>query len=207
MTGLYIILIVLAVIGLIIFIPIKAVISFSADDEENEIIIRYMLLKFKIYPGKQKKDAPKTDSGNKPEKNRDIMEYLGIAWKLRQEIKNGISRLLYYIIRRAISINELNISARFGFNDAMKTALAAGWINAAVYNVIGLLDRFAKLGKWNASMKPDFETPCVKAGIYCVVSTNIAHAIVLGIILIKIYLSIKRKADKAISRKEQEKNE
>lgn len=203
MIGLYITLIILAVIGLIILIPIRAVISFAADDAENEIIIRYAFLKFKIYPGKPEEEAGEAETEEKPKRNIDIQSYLGAAWKLREDIKKGITKLLYYTIRHAVIINELNISGRFGFKDAMQTALAAGWINAAVYNVIGLLDRSARLRKWNVSLEPDFEKPCVKAGVYCVVSTNIAHMTVLGVILLKAYLRIRRKIKKNGVRKEQ----
>lgn len=193
MTWLYIVLIILAVIGFLLLIPIKAIISFAVDDS-NEISVRYMFLKFRIYPGKKKKNGKKTreEKSEKQKKTSDIKKYLHTAWDSREDIKKGISDILYYMIHHAVTVNELNISACFGFDDAMKTGIAAGWINASIYNFIVLLDRFSRIRKWNVSINPDFNSKCIKAGIYCVISTNTVHIFVLGGIVLKMLLKFLR---------------
>lgn len=198
MTWLYIVLIILAVIGFLLLIPIKVIISFAVDDDNNEILVRYMFLKFRIYPGKEKKSGKKTqeEKSEKQKKTPDIKKYLHTTWDSREDIKKGISDILYYMIHHAVTVNELNISACFGFDDAMKTGIAAGWINAAVYNFIGLLDRFSRIRKWNVSLKPDFNSKCIKAGIYCVISTNTAHIFALGGIMLKMFLKFLRNIKK-----------
>lgn len=202
MTGLYITLIVLAVIGLVIFIPVTAVISFAVNSDKNEIIIRYLFFKRIIYPAepKEEKEDEKEPEAEeeKPKQKRkvSVKDYISLVRASWNEIRWGISKLLYYIIKHAVIIKELNISAEFGLEDAMKTGLAAGAVNAFAHNVIGLLDNKARLKRWNADLKPNFDEPCMRAGVYCRLSTRIAHIFPLGMILLRAYIKIKRRINK-----------
>jgi hypothetical protein len=196
MTRLYITLIILAFLGLIILIPVKVTVSFAINDKDNKITLRYAFLKLQLYPTEKKEKKEDKPKAEKKKERKNIFEIIGILWDLKEEIKKGISKILYYIISHALTLNELNISAELGMDDAMKTAMIIGWGNAIVYNAIGLLDRFSKLKKWNVSMQPNFEKKIANVGIYCIISTNIAHVIVLGIIVLKVYLNIRKRMKK-----------
>lgn len=192
MTGLYIAMIIIAIIGLVILLPITAVISFSVNSDENEITIRYLFLKLKILPAGEKKDKPKKDKKEEKPK-KDSKGIVGSVWVSRSEIKWGVSKLLYYVIHNAIIVKELNISAQFGFDNPMNTGLASGALNAVVYNIIGLLDRHARLKKWSVDLKPDFDNTCMMAGVYCKLRTRIAHVFPLAVILLRTFIKIKIK--------------
>lgn len=199
MTGLYIAMIIIAVIGLIILIPVTAVISFALNGSENEIIIRYLFFKLKLYPAEEKKKkSKKTDPEEKePDgKKKDIKGYIRTVRVSWDEIMQGVSKLLQYVVKRAITVSELNISAEFGLENPMNTGLAAGAANAAVYNVIGLLDRHAKLKKWSVDLRPDFDEPRMEAGVYCRLRTRIAHIFPLLAILLTTFIKIRSRINK-----------
>jgi hypothetical protein len=174
-------------------LPAKLTVSFAINDKDNKITLRYAFLKLQLYPTEKKEKKEDKPKAEKKKERKNIFEIIGILWDLKEEIKKGISKILYYIIRHAMTVNELNISAELGMDDAMKTAMIIGWSNAIVYNAIGLLDRFSKLKKWNVSIQPNFEKKIANVGIYCIISTNIAHVIVLGIIVLKVYLNISKR--------------
>lgn len=195
MIGLYIALIVLALIGLILLLPITAVISFALNSDDNEITVKYLFFKLKLYPyeGKTEKEERESDE-EKSEKNaKDYVGAVRLSWS---EIRWGISKLLGYILKNAIIVKELNISARFGLGNPMNTGLACGAVNAFVYNIIGLLDRHARLKKWNVSLEPDFDEACLEAGVYCRLRTRIAHIFPLGAIFLRAFLKVKKKIKK-----------
>lgn len=195
MTVLYVTLIIIAIIGLIMLLPIKAVISFALNSDENEIVIRYLFFKLKLYPKEvAEEEASKENGGTEEEKkkksSKDFLETVKLTWS---EMRWGISKLLEYILKRAIIIKELNISARFGTGDPMNTGLAYGGANAVVYNIIGLLDRQARLKKWSVELDPDFDNAVVEAGIYCRLHTRILHIFPLAAIILRTFVKIKKK--------------
>lgn len=192
MTGLYIALTVIALLGLLLILPVSAVIAFAAKSGENEITVRYLFFKFKIFPTDEKKDEK--DSGGKEEQQKkDKKGAVNQIWVARSELKQGLEKLLVYIMKHAVIVKELNISARFGFDNPMTTGLATGAANGLVYNVIGLLDRRARLKKWSVSLEPDFDEPCMDAGVYCRLHTRIAHIFPLAVIFLRAYLNVKNK--------------
>lgn len=192
MTGLYIALITAALLGLLMLLPVTAIITFAAKSDENEITIRYLFFKLKIFPADEKKG--KKEPGEKEEKpKKDKKGVVNQLWISRSELKWGITKLLGYIIKHAIIVKELNISARFGFDNPMNTGLAAGAVNGLAYNIIGLLDRHARLRKWSVNLEPDFDNPCMEAGAYCLLQTRIAHIFPLAVIFLRAYLKIKNK--------------
>lgn len=200
MIGLYITFIILALIGLIMLLPITAVISFALNSDENEIVIRYLFFKLKLYPKESvDEEAPREEAEKEPQKDKkkknalNYVETVRLSWT---EMRYGISKLLEYVLKRAIIIKELNISVRFGTGDPMNTGLAYGGANAVVYNVIGLLDNHARLKKWNVELEPDFDNAVIEAGVYCRLRTRIAHIFPLAGILFRTFIKIKKKIKK-----------
>lgn len=194
MTGLYIALIIIALLGLLLVLPVTAVIAFSASGDENEITVRYLFFKLKIFPAGEKKKKDEKESGEKEEKpKKDKKGVVSQVWISRSELKWGITKLLGYIVKHAIIVKELNISARFGFDNPMNTGLAAGAANGLVYNIIGLLDRHARLKKWSVNLEPDFDKACMEAGVYCRLNTRIAHIFPLAVIFLRAYIKVKNK--------------
>ena len=188
MTALWIALIIIALLMILFSIHIKVRLCFSVDGD-NTIELRYGFLKFRILPkkaGKEIVEEVEEEAGEKPEKpkkKQDVKKLLRILKAVYKDLKNGLFKILGYIIKRAVTIHELNISADYGFDDPMKTGMATGAANAAVYNIIGLLNKNMKLKKWSVSLNPDFNEEKMKAGVYAVLGTNVLHILALGGIL------------------------
>ena len=185
MTALWITLIIVALIMILFSVHIKAKLCFAVGGD-NSIKLQYGFLKFSILPKKAGKEIVKEaeeEAGEKPEKpkkKRDIKKLFRLIKAVYKDLKNGLFRILGYTIKHAVTIHELNISADYGFDDPMKTGMLTGAANAVVYNIIGMLQRHMKLKKWSVSINPDFNEEKLKAGIYCVVGTNMWHIFALG---------------------------
>ena len=199
MTALWITLIIIALIMILFSVHIKAKLCFSVGGD-NTIELQYGFLKFSIFPkkaGREIVEEAEEEAGEKPEKpkkQKDIKKLLRLLKAIYKDLKNGLFKILGYIIKRAVTIHELNISADYGFDDPMKTGMATGAANAAVYNIIGLLHRHMKLENWSVSINPDFNEEKLKAGVYCVLGTNVWHILALGGIFIGIAVKILYKA-------------
>ena len=195
MTALWITLIIIALVVILFSVHIKAKLCFSIGGD-NTIDLQYGFLKFRISPKKAGKEIVKgaeEEAGEKPEKpkkKQDVKKLVRLGKAVYTDLKDGLFKVLGYIIKRAVTIHELNITADYGFDDPMKTGVATGAANAAVYNIIGLLERHMKLKKWSVSLNPDFEEKKMKAGMYCVLGTNVWHILALGGILITFAVKI-----------------
>jgi len=197
MIALYIILIILAVIMLIMFIPVDCVIDISYNDDENRgnIIVKYAFVKIKILPSEPKEEndeEPTEEAEEKRKKERDIKATINLVKTVYTELKDEIFGLIGHFFKRTIRIKELNISAKFGTGDPMYTGIVTGTVNATVYNAVSLIDRKMKLDKWNVSLDSDFDNACLGAGLYCKIRTRIAYVLKLGLMAAIILLKILR---------------
>lgn len=171
-----------------VHIKVKLLFSYCEKGTEAEFGIQYLFFKFKIYPkAKEEAKEEKTSSAEDKRKKKqvDIKKYFKILTVIFEELKNGIFSLLNYIIKHLITVNELNISSRFGTGDPMYTGILTGVVNGTVYNIIGLLSRNTKLKKHNVKLDADFDEKVFTVGVFCMLSTNILHILALGAIIIK----------------------
>ncbi len=190
MMAVYIILIIIAVIMLLMLLPADLVIHISYNDSKirNAINIRYAFFKFKIYPpDKGDKKIEKEDKN--VNKDIPVMKLIKAIYK---ELKEDIKRLGVYIIKRAVRIKELNISAKFGVGEPMYTGILSGTVNAVVYNAVAFLDRHMTLDKWNVSLDADFDNACLDAGVYIKIRTRILYAVRLGIMAVPVLRKLKK---------------
>lgn len=190
MIAVYIILIIIAVIMLLMLISADLIICISYNNSKmmNDINIRYAFLKFKISPSDGKKSAEKKE--DKPDSND--MPVMKLIKSVYTELKDDIKKLGGYIIKRAVRIKELNISAKFGVGDPMYTGILSGTVNAAVYNAVAFLDRHMTLDKWNVLLDADFDNVCLDAGVYIKIRTRILYAVRLGIMAIPVLRKLKK---------------
>lgn len=193
MIALVIILVIIALLAVLFSIHIKAELSFSTAGD-NSIELRYWFLKFKILPveKKEKDDKRPEETADKPteKKKPDIKKLFTLIKTIYRDLKDGLVKILGYVIAHAVTIYELNISAEFGLDDPAKTGMAFGAANAAVYNVIALIDKHTKLQNRSVSLIPDFENEGMRGGVYAVIGTNIWHILALGGIFAKTGLKI-----------------
>lgn len=194
MTALYIVLIIMAVIMLIIFIPVDCVIDLSYNNEENRgnIILKYAFLKFTILPPKPKEEKEAEEEVKEAENDRDIKGITAFAKAVYTEQKDNTIKVIKHLLKRTIRIKELNISSKFGTGNPMYTGIVSGTVNTAVYNAVSYIDRNMKLDKWNVSLDSDFDNACLSAGLYMKVRTRIAYVIKIGIMIFILLLKIQK---------------
>lgn len=198
MAALYVILIILAVIMIIIYIPVDCVIDISYNNTENRgsITLRYAFLKITIFPAEKKieKAAEETEKEAEkeipPKDKKDIAGIISFSKTVYGELRADIINILKQFFKRTLRIKELNISSKFGLGNPMYTGIAYGNVCSAVYGTVSFVDRHMTLDKWNVSLDADFDNACLSAGLYCKIRTRIAFALKLGVMAAILLLRI-----------------
>lgn len=193
MIAVYVILIIAAVIMLLSLIPINVIADFAYNSDNNTLYLKFLFIKVRLYPAVEK---AVTEYEKKPEKvdkeTLDIAETLKRAKSAYAVLKKDIWQLVNYILTRALSIKELNISAVLGTGDPMYTGILYGAANAAVYGALGAADAKMKIKKYHVDIKSDFDNARLAAGIYAVIYTRFVHLYYAAAKAIIIFMKIKK---------------
>ena len=96
-----------------------------------------------------------------------------------------------YIAHHAITIENLNISAKIGTGDPADTGIICGAAYSVIYQLIGTLSAAMKLKDHNVIIDPDFDNSEFSAGIYVHLRTRLAHLIILALFLAKLLIKYK----------------
>ncbi len=184
-----IILIILAIIMLLAFMPITFEYALYYDGNfKKKFLIRFLFYKndFSKARNKQNKSTKKT----KEKKSiTQIVEDWKYYKKLFKTFKADISDILKYAKRKAIKIRFVKIDIAFAGKDAMQTGIYTGIVNGTVYNALAVVDNSVGIGEWSVNIEPDFhKNAFVEAKIHCILNTKFAHIIVVLIKFLKIYL-------------------
>lgn len=204
---------VLAVIAAVLFIPVRLTALVSLD--ERELVLRYAFLRFTVYPRSEKTKKHKKEEKQDREqpqkegiKSGDVLRLLKFLKESKDDIKAVLSRTSEYMLKHAVKIRELNVSARFGTGDPAYTGMLCGAVYTAVYSAIGYAVRHMRLKKWSAELTPDFNRAYLSAGMYVQLSTNIFHGIALGAVSFKYIMRIIKRflksRQKSVTGKEKE---
>lgn len=182
----YVLLIIFALLGIILFLPVKMQIHLNAD--EKKILLKYAFLKKILYPTNksEKKNEEKEKKALNESKNKYDFKLLLKLFNAEKDVlfvffKKSIS----YILNRGIKISELNISGAFGTGDPAYTGILCGGVYSAIYNAIGVLDDKGLLKKHEININPDFEEMCLNIGAYAELRVRLINATVLLVIAIK----------------------
>lgn len=193
---LYILLIITAVFLLLILAPARCILVINSDG--GEITLKYLFLRIKLYPSEKKKSntekEEKKEEKTKNKKNADIKNLIKTANSIKSNLFKTLSKLLRYISRHAVTIEELNISSRFGTGDPANTGMLYGAANAALYGIIGKLKSTMKLKKHNITLEPDFDNTVFSAGLYMRLRTRIVHMFYLLCILLNLVIKYRSAA-------------
>ena len=211
MTALYIILIVLAVIALIIYIPIDVAFSASYYENKNKIRlgIQYFLIKLQIIPKEKKKPQipkkkkpdeeeteEKEEKPKKEKKKQPLSVTLEFAKEVIDECMGDIINLIKHLFTHTLQTKKFLIKGKFGTGNPMYTGIAYGGASAAVYNLVSFIDRHSKLYEWSVDLQPDFNAAGAEGETEIIIRTRIAYILKLagmaGIIGIKILLINRR---------------
>ncbi len=198
MTALYIICAIVLLLVILFAVPIKAKLRFSYNENEGEITLHYLFLKFyvlpkKAKPQKQKKEKQDSESGEalqKTAKKRDIKQYIKLIGESLPDIKKCLTELLDYIFKKFITVSKLDLSIHFGLDDAMYTGMGTGAIYTAVYSVTEKLKQNNKLKSCNINIEPDFEVSNISAKVCAVLETNMFRIFVILGIIIRLFVKL-----------------
>ena len=173
MTGLLIFL------GVIAFIVILLSIKFSVTvhyEDDVELSVKWLFLKFKILPSEEKEEKPKKEKKPKEEKPKEESEIIKEPKKKKQENMfvrfyrnkgfDGVVQLIkdaakavggmFKRIGRAFLFEELYVSMTVGKGDSAETAIKYGETCSAVFPAMGLIVSAMRVKKYSLEVNPDF---------------------------------------------------
>lgn len=202
MTAVYILLIITAIVAVLSFVKINIIADFAYKSENNELYIKFLFIKIRLYPNVKKSTDESVgkyeekDRGEVEEQQSGIIAKLAEAKYVYSVLKKDILRLLNYVFEKAVAINEINVSAVIGTGNPMYTGIVYGAVNAAVFGFLGAADRKIKIKKHKTDIKADFDNEVLAAGVYAVVCTRAVHLYYLAVKAIVIYIKLKHILEK-----------
>lgn len=173
MTALLIILGIIAFF--IVLLSIKVVVTVHYEDDV-ELSVGWLFLKFKILPSEKKEKKPEKKKKPKEEKPKEENEIIKEPKKKKQDnmfvrfYRNkgveGVIQLLkdaaksvggmFKRIGRAFLLEELFVSLTVGKGDSAETAIKYGETCSAVFPAMGLIVSTMHVKKYSIEVNPDF---------------------------------------------------
>lgn len=173
MTALWIILGIIAFF--IVLLSIKVVVTVHYEDDV-ELSVGWLFLKFKILPSEEKEKKPKKDKKPKEEKPKEESEIVKEPKKKKQDnmfvrfyrnkgvegvvqlIKDAAKAVggMFKRIGRAFLFEELFVSLTVGKGDSAQTAIKYGETCSAVFPAMGLIVSKMRVKKYSLEINPDF---------------------------------------------------
>ena len=139
----------------LLFVPARIRVRFSyvGNAADFSVSVGLGVVQFNITPllSKKKSNPPKETPEEKPkEKPKEKFSFA----KLEEAISKGVDMLQY--LRKKITVKLFSLKVRMGLGDAADTGLATGAGYAAIYNILGTIDRFFVLKKHAVVITPVF---------------------------------------------------
>ncbi len=171
MTALYIIFGIIAFF--IILLSVKFIVTVHYEDDV-ELSVQWLFLKFNILPSKEKK--PKKEKEPKEEKRKEESEIIKEPKKKKQDNMfvrfyrnrgvSGVVQLLkdaakavggmFRRIGRAFLFEELFVYLSVGKGDSAETAIKYGETCSVAFPAMGLIVNTMRVKKYSIDIKPDF---------------------------------------------------
>lgn len=200
MTFLYVLLCVIAVTLILLCIRVVAVINY---EEEFSFTIKWLFLKFVVYPPKPKKEKPEEkkekpkEEKKKKEKTRKSNPFLdfyhnqGVSGVL-ELISSAVSAVkgMFRRLFKAVVIRDLSIFMRISGEDAAQTAIAYGKVCAAVFPAVGAVSSVVKIKNRDIRIEPDFQGGTAQAS-FSVVAAVIPLRVLAAAIIVLVQLLFK----------------
>lgn len=199
MTALIVILIIIAAVAVLLFIPLNLYISYS--ESKTLVWLRYLFIKYKLYPEKQKKEkkepaAKRAESEKKSKESffKKLVKVQGVKG-LISILKEALSILKQFLedFTKHILVRRLTINIVTGGEDAAASAMNFGYVCDAVYPAIGALSGLVTLCRVpEVEVKPDFYSKSSRATLYAHIAVRpafiIAAVVTKGIKALKLYM-------------------
>ena len=148
-------------LAILLFIPVRLEAFFeNSEGTRAEVILKYGLLKFRIYPKEKKKEKseeseeddkkPEKEPFSFEEKKKKLEKYIRIF----EKIKGDVAKLLSYMAKRAVVFDKIEVKSEFGFDEAMQTGIFTGLYNGFVYSVLGVIHQNSTLREMEVKLQP-----------------------------------------------------
>ena len=183
--------IIISLVLLMLFIPIRLSVRFLYNSDGFRLQYRIFWGFIRLKKSGEEHDNEVEVSETKPKKlkkdkkNKSAMLIIRFVKNNVQTVKKMIYNLLGFMFKRGIRINKIDIKLVLGSEDAMITALAYGGVSAFVYNTVAVMDRHMLLDKHKIELRPDFNNPHILTDDTAIISTNILNITVLIFILLR----------------------
>lgn len=188
------ILIILAVLVIVAFIPvrIKLYVRYENKEVQSRYKIQYGIITIKKTSDKvsakhtKKEKCKKDEIQNEGKKRKtSVRAVIRFIKENAEQIKKLVFSVLDYASKRFMRIERLKLNAIIGTEDAMQTALAYGSSSAFLYNVLGVLDKTIRLDSTRVDYKPDFNEAQIFIDFECIIKIRIHSIFTLAAIFLK----------------------
>ena len=166
---------ILIALVIILFLPLRAEISFN----DGKLLANLKLLFFKIKLKNNKDKKKKAATKKKSEEAVFSDKLIRLQEKLLHfsDIYKKTSRLT----RKYLNVKKLTVHITAGTGDAATTAVSVGVLWGIVYNFIGALGLFLYIDNPDVSITPDYNESKFKSNLQCIISTRIVYIIIIMI--------------------------
>ncbi len=173
--------VVLTVIILILFAPLKLSLSFENSDFRAKVV----LAGIPIYTYKGKKDKKSIDEAVEDKVKSLEKDTLSLGKKIKTLV--SVSRLAARLLGKYTSIKNFSLKLSIGTGDAATTAVSVGIGWAAIYNLLGIVGRIVYIDNHSVEISPDYSNQVFCAEGKCIIKSRIVYIIIIAItILLKI---------------------
>lgn len=184
-------------------------------EDEAELTVKWLFLKFQIYPEKVKdkhkkekkkkekppEEKPADESVKPPKEKKDNMLKRFYRTKglegVMQLIRDTVAAIkgMFGRIIKAFVFDELYVSLDVGAGDSAQTAIKYGKVCAEVFPAMGFITTNLKVKKYNLEVTPDFITGKNNARVHTKISVRpikITNALVIIVfeLLFKVLLKL-----------------
>lgn len=189
--------IILILVALICFLPLRCQISVSTHG--SEIKVKYLFFSFTLLPTSNKEGKQNSDKGKDKNKKKDknnAKEQIKFFVSSKDKLLPTIGQFVKYITRHGITIEKFIINAKIGAGDPADTGIICGGLYSLVYQAIAVVHSVTKIKEHKVDISPEFDDAILEAKLYILIRTRLAHTFVLLVILAK--LLAKHKSAKKI---------
>lgn len=181
-----VLLILLIILSLILFLPIRVVIKYP-----NETVFKLIIfgIPVKIPKGKKSKDSKSYSGSEKSErkvfetfKKRGFVKSMKMLYNILSACSEALKKLM-----SEITVNKFKVLIKTGAHDSASAAIRYGQASAVFYPLLSLFNSVASPKEFFAEIRPDFSDNGLSANIELDFSSNIFRMLCIFFVVIKKY--------------------
>lgn len=181
-----VLLILLIILSLILFLPIRVVIKYPSETVFKLIIFG---IPVKIPKGKKSKDSKSYSGSEKSErkvfetfKKRGFVKSMKMLYNILSACSEALKKLM-----SEITVNKFKVLIKTGAHDSASAAIRYGQASAVFYPLLSLFNSVASPKEFFAEIRPDFSDNGLSANIELDFSSNIFRMLCIFFVVIKKY--------------------